>query len=175
MTTSELGPLTKASLAVGELTISLAIVLYDLRNSQHYNSAVGRAEHLEAIIGFDRFGSDQCRGLFGSRRDTTHNMKSKGLDHFLGLSIRHSQTLALVYTAVIGAWIWAVFHQVAVGAQRVCSDNWFQTAPHGQWVALVAAFAATAMVFLGYRRHDRPSQVGLEADAAPEPGAASMK
>jgi len=93
-------------------------VLYDLRNSQHYDSAVGRAEAMETMLGLDTFGSDQHPGLFGSRRDTTRNMKAKGLDRFLRLPVRHGQALALVYTVVIGAWIWAALQEAAVALER---------------------------------------------------------
>ena len=132
LATSELGPLHKASLAVGGMIFSLGIVLYDLRNSQHYNSAIGRAEALERALGCDRFGFDQHPGLFGSRRDTTRKMEAQGRNHFLGLRVRHSQALALVYTAVIGAWMWVVLHQAAVGLQGEGGDNWIQTAPHAE-------------------------------------------
>jgi hypothetical protein len=47
LASSELGPLTKASLALGGLIFSLGIVLYDLRNSQIYNAAIGRARPLK--------------------------------------------------------------------------------------------------------------------------------
>ncbi len=163
LATSELGPLTKASLAVGGLTFSLGIVLYDLRNSQHYNSAIGRAEQLETFLGFDTFGSDQHPGVFGSRRDTTRNVKAKGLDHFLGLPVRHGHALALVYTAVIGAWIWAILQQAAVGVQNEDSGNWFRTAPHLQWLALAAATVLTGCVFRLYLRHDRPVAAAAKA------------
>lgn len=61
LATSGLGPSTKAALAIGGLIFSIGIVLYDLRNSQHYNSAVGRAERLEAALELDQFGSDKSR------------------------------------------------------------------------------------------------------------------
>jgi hypothetical protein len=156
LTASGLGPLSVVTLALGGLTFSIGIVLYDLRNSQHYNSAVGRAEHLEAALGFDTFESDKHAGVFGSRRDTTRNMRATGRDRFLGLPVRHGQALALVYTAVIGAWIWAILQAAADGLQSDDSTNWFRTGSHAQWLALAAAALATAFVLRQYSRHDPP-------------------
>ena len=101
LTSSELGPLTKATLAAGGLMFSLGIVLYDLRNSQHYNNATSRAEQLEQVLGLEKFGSDKNPGLFGSRLDTTKNMKAKGRDHwthaysmvFAGAGVRGGQVI----------------------------------------------------------------------------------
>ena len=158
LTSSELGPLTKATLAVGGLMFSLGIVLYDLRNSQHYNSATGRAEQLERVLGLEKFGSDKNPGLFGSRLDTTQNMEAKGRNHFLGIAVRHGQALALVYTAVLGAWIWAILQQAATGFEKSDSGSWLRTSPHAQWLALLLSATLTFGVFKLYLRHDPPQE-----------------
>jgi hypothetical protein len=83
LASSKLGPLTKASLALGGLIFSLGKVLYDLRNSQIYNAAIGRAKALEVVLGFDVCEDDENPGLFGSRADTIRRKQEKGLDRFL--------------------------------------------------------------------------------------------
>lgn len=165
---SELGPLTTATLGFGGLCFSLGIVLYDLRNSQHYNSAIGRATELEKVLGFDVFAPDRHPGVFGSRRDTTSNVKADGRDHFVGLSVRHGTALALVYTAVIGAWIWVVLRAAADGFADGASDSWLRVEPHGQWVALGVTTLLTVLVFRGYRRHDPPPSDAKSGKSAPK-------
>jgi hypothetical protein len=165
LASSKLGPLTKASLALGGLIFSLGKVLYDLRNSQIYNAAIGRAKALEVVLGFDVCEDDENPGLFGSRADTIRRKQEKGLDRFLRMPVQHGSGLALVYTAVIGAWLWAVLQQAAIGLQELHSHGWLRTAPHLQWIALGAAMASTCVVFRSYRRHDPPRK----GPAAPVP------
>jgi hypothetical protein len=80
--------------------VTLGIVLYDQRNTQFYNGVIGRAKHLERELGFKRFENDTNVGLFGSR--SAHSRQ-----YFFGLPVGHDLGLALVYSTVLGAWVFA--------------------------------------------------------------------
>ena len=83
------------------LIVTLGIVIYDQRNSQFYNGAISRAQHLEKELRLPKFEGDKNRGLFGSRDD--HQRQ-----YFLLLPVWHGLGLALVYGPVLGAWAFAV-------------------------------------------------------------------
>lgn len=104
----------KGALAGLGFFVTLGIVLYDQRNSQFYNGAITRAQRLEEKLELDRFGGDKHRGLFGSRKD--HPTR-----HVLGLPVGHDLGLALVYSPVLGAWVFAM---VRAGAE---SPAWVAT------------------------------------------------
>jgi hypothetical protein len=80
--------------------VTLGIVLYDQRNTQFYNGAMARAKHLERELRFKRFENDKNVGLFGSRR-------SHPKQYLFGLPVGHDLGLALVYSTVLGAWVFA--------------------------------------------------------------------
>ena len=90
----------KFGFAVLGFFVTLGIVLYDQRNTQFYNGAIARAKHLEQELGFKRFENDTHVGLFGSRGD--HSQQ-----YFFGLPVGHDLGLALVYSTVLGAWVFA--------------------------------------------------------------------
>jgi Domain of unknown function (DUF4440) len=80
--------------------VTLGIVLYDQRNTQFYNGAITRAKYLECDLNLERFSTDEHRGLFGSR---DHHSRRR----FFGLTVRHDLGLAFIYSAVLGAWVFA--------------------------------------------------------------------
>jgi hypothetical protein len=80
--------------------VTLGIVLYDQRNTQFYNGAIGRAEYLEQELGFMRFENDENVGLFGSRG-------SHPKQYLFGLPVGRDLGLGLVYSTVLGAWVFA--------------------------------------------------------------------
>jgi Domain of unknown function (DUF4440) len=88
----------KVALAGLGFFVTLGIVLYDQRNTQFYNGAISRAQHLEEDLHLARFETDEQRGLFGSRDE--HQRK-----RFFGLPINHDVGLAFIYSAVLGAWV----------------------------------------------------------------------
>jgi hypothetical protein len=104
---------------------TLGIVLYDQRNTQFYNGAIGRVQELEKKLGFEPAGGDREGGLFRSR-------KEHATRHLFGLPINHDLGLALVYAPVLGAWVFAA---VLEGGQTT------------DWLALIAGVTA-ALAFL---------------------------
>jgi hypothetical protein len=127
LTNASLHESEKVALAGLGFFVTLGIVLYDQRNTQFYNGAIGRAQHLEDALNLERFETDEHRGLFGSRRD--HPTR-----RFFGLPVGHDLGLAFVYSAVLGAWVF--------GAVRAGADS--PTAA----VAAGASFAALAFLQL---------------------------
>jgi hypothetical protein len=115
----------KVGLAGLGFLATLGIVLYDQRNTQFYNGAIGRVQELEKKLGFEPAGDDREGGLFRSR-------KEHATRHLFGLPINHDIGLALVYAPVLGAWAFAA---VLEGGQS------------RDWVALIAG-AAVALAFL---------------------------
>ena len=104
--------------------VTLGIVLYDLRNSQFYNGAIGRAQFLEEQLGFQPAGRDRQGGLFRSRDEHPRQ-------RFLGLPVRHGLGLSLIYSAVLGAWVFSAAH-------AWWSDHAGRSIAAGAAVALVA-------------------------------------
>ena len=90
----------KAGLATLGFLATLGIVLYDQRNTQFYNGAIGRAQDLERRLGLKPAGGDREGGLFRSRRE--HPTR-----HILGLPVGHDLGLALIYSTTLGAWAFA--------------------------------------------------------------------
>jgi hypothetical protein len=80
--------------------VTLGVILYDQRNTQFYNGAIGRAQHLEEELGLLAFEKDKNVGLFGSRMDHTKH-------YLFGLPVGHDLGLALIYSPVLGAWVYA--------------------------------------------------------------------
>jgi Domain of unknown function (DUF4440) len=106
--------------------VTLGIVLYDQRNTQFYNGAIGRARYLENALDFGAFGTDDHRGLFGSRAD--HPTR-----RFFGLPVGHDLGLALIYSAALGGWVFVVADAV---------ELW------PNWVALAIGSGFASLAFL---------------------------
>lgn len=98
LTNADLDGTEKGALGGVGFLVTLGIVLYDQRNTQFYNGAISRAQLLEDKLNLDRFETDDHRGLFGSRDDHPRR-------RFLALPVRHDLGLALIYSAVLGAWV----------------------------------------------------------------------
>jgi hypothetical protein len=133
---SDIGRWETVALAALGFVVTFGIVLYEKRNTIFYNGAIGRAQFLEERIGFERFGGDEHRGLFGSRRD--HRPR-----WFLGLPVQHDLGLALVYCPALGAWVFAAVHAI-----------W----PARPWIALIAGLVSACIFFVEFAwKGDSPS------------------
>lgn len=148
----DLTALERGFLSAGGLVFLLGISMYDLRNTQHYNSAIGRAEFLEETrLRFAKHPKDSHVGVYGTRRDTTANVKRKRKHRFglgrtgVGLPIRHGTGIAMAYGAALGAWVWALASAIADGR------GWTGA---GRWWPMFAGALATAWYILEYRRID---------------------
>jgi hypothetical protein len=125
ITSATLGRSQKAVLAALGFLVVLGIVIYDQRNSQFYNGAIGRAQFLERDLGLVAAPGDHAGGLFRSRAE--HPTL-----HLLALPVRHGLGLALIYSPVFGAWVCAGVYAI-----------W----PNHAWLAAISG-AAVAAVFL---------------------------
>jgi hypothetical protein len=115
---------------MGFFTI-LGIVLYDLRNSGLYNAAVHRAKVLEKVMGCVRYGTEiiEVTDLDRKRSDQTIPIDAVGLTavrfrpqepggahyqraisflRFLGFEVSHDPALALIYSVLLGAWVFPI-------------------------------------------------------------------
>jgi hypothetical protein len=156
ISTDDITAIAQAMLGIGGFVFALGIVIYDLRNSQIYNGAIGRAMALEKTL-FDRYGGDCRTGLFGSRADTNDTHRARGTDRFFRLHVDHGTALTLVYTATLTAWVWVV---VAAGIDWLATQSWFLSSCMGGVNvdvagAIVTLFAA-AVLWKVRRKHDPP-------------------
>lgn len=155
---NEIEPIRRLALGIGGIVFLLGIVVYDLRNSQIYNGAIGRARELEDRL-FGRYGGDEHPGLFGSRKDSDATHAERGTDRFLRLPVFHGTGLTLVYSAAFGAWAWLVLdalaswlrHRGDVSWQPL---DWLQDDNNGPRVAMVLAVAAAFAFARQHWRHD---------------------
>ncbi|MDH3752276.1 MAG: hypothetical protein OEU32_00285 [Acidimicrobiia bacterium] len=80
---------------------SLAVVVYEVRNSQIHDRAVHRVKHLERLLGFrPSYAGLPPRGMFGER--------GTGGALFGVLFVKHDRALALIYGVVLAAWTWVL-------------------------------------------------------------------
>ena len=79
------------------LVATLALVIYEVRNSQIHDRAIHRLKHLEIVLGFrPSYRGDRPRGVFGERGDGAA---------LLGLvGVKHDRALAMIYGIVTAAW-----------------------------------------------------------------------
>lgn len=97
-------------LAVGllGLTATLGVLLYELRNSQLYDYALGRAQRVEAELGFRG-------GPFTDRPERTQRL--------LGIAtVDRDRGFALVYSAALAGWsylvAWGILRALEAGHAR---------------------------------------------------------
>ncbi len=161
ISSSDLPPPTQAVFGIGGFVFVLGIVVYDLRNSQIYNGAIGRATALEQTM-FDRYGGDVGAGLFGSRGDTARIHRARGTDHFLRLPVNHGTALTLVYTAALAAWAWVIL--AAIGDELLGDDGRVELAGRSfdegdvAWWAAGATLAVSVGFAWARHRHERRSE-----------------
>lgn len=127
---NEIEASTRAVLGLGGVAVVLGIVVFDLRNSQIYNGAIGRARVLENEL-FGRYASDAHIGLFGSRSDSRAAHEARGTSRFLGMRVSDGTSLTLLYTATLLSWVWVLLDAAAKGA-RTATAEW--NSGFGRWV-----------------------------------------
>jgi hypothetical protein len=105
-------PDDKLALAALGLIVTFALALYDERNTEVYDALKVRAKCLEAKLGFSPEQPRTSRRLrFFSRPLPTERWGFGGafLDRPLdSFAVSHTMALALVYGAVLGAWVYVL-------------------------------------------------------------------
>lgn len=79
------------------LVITVALLIYNERNDQHYGELIARARQLERALGL--YG-----GQFSHRSGTRLTL--------LGVKVNHSTAVYLVYQASITAWTFGIFYPI---------------------------------------------------------------
>jgi hypothetical protein len=100
LTSTGLGTAEQVALASLGFFVTLGILFYEQRNTQLYNNVVGRAEYLEETLGLSSAAEHEAGGLFASRKRAPRRL-------FGIVPMRHDRGLALIYAAVLGAWLFA--------------------------------------------------------------------
>jgi hypothetical protein len=79
------------------LVATLALVIYEVRNSQIHDRAIHRLKHLEIVLGFTpSYRGDRPRGVFGER--------GRGAALLGVVGVKHDRALAMIYGIVTAAW-----------------------------------------------------------------------
>ena len=149
--------------AVGFFT-TFGIAIYELRNSQLYEAAIHRAKILEASLKTLRASSKSAHaGLFNERPLYVEGEYGEGLPEeqwqhpkkhnvrlmrFLFVKVKHDQGLAMIYGAVLGAWVYLM----ADGARLVLAARDYWPKAHPGWAKIIVAILA-ASTFLIARQH----------------------
>jgi hypothetical protein len=162
--------------AVGFFT-TFGIAVYELRNSQLYEAAIHRAKVLETGLKVLRASGKSARaGLFNERPlyveeeygeclCPEHWQHPKKYDvrlmRFLFVKVKHDQGLAMIYGAVLGAWVYLM----ADGVRLILAAKDYWPKAHPGWSEIIVALLG-ASAFLIARQsfvyHDnhrfRPSE-----------------
>jgi hypothetical protein len=136
-----------AAVAVGALVAIVGIVMYDLRNSLFYDSAIHRAKALERELGLPKTNHVEPGahgGLFGER--------PRAPITFLGMRAWHDRALNIVYSGAIASWVGVLAASIASEADQPSTER-------DRW--LLAAVCA-AIAFVGFFR--AVARVGAQID-----------
>lgn len=92
---------TTLLVGIGGLLVSLAIVVYEVRNSQIHDRVINRIKHLERLLGFTpSYAGRSPRGMFSER--------GRGERLFTFFTAWHDRALSIVYGTVIALWTWTI-------------------------------------------------------------------
>ena len=133
------------TLVIGALgfMVTLGIVIYDQRNSQIHDATVGRARFLEDVL------------KFPARKGRSGHMSQRPDDNrrlFYLIAMWHDRGLALIYGAVLGAWMFPIAYGV-LDLWEDFSDTglyWSKYSAAGLLAALTAA-----VFFIEFQRLER--------------------
>ena len=120
-------PAELMSLGAVGLVATLGLLVYELRNTQLYDSAVVRAGVLESALELEG------GGLFGGR-------PKEGFRLFGAFEISHDRALGLVYAAALGGWTYLVVWGFAAAVHLAHPTAW------GGGAAIVVALVVAADV-----------------------------
>jgi hypothetical protein len=135
----------QTALAVGTLGLltSFGITLYEIRNSQLYDSLVHRARGLERLLGLVVLSKGNATGGMFSERP------ERELKLFGKIQVWHKLALAVVYGTVLGSWCYLV----------IASLFSLMGYPSDLGAALIAALLGTVLAweYLRLSKHGRPA------------------
>ena len=142
---------------------TFGVLVYELRNSEHYNAAIHRAKFLEGELGLPLATKRQTResggrwpsagGLF-NERPFVPKKGEEGFRLFRFVPLQHEVGLALVYGAAFGGWAYLVAHAVLVLSWRAGRTTGL--------LALVPAVLVGVAVLHEVVRHDKSPQMKME-------------
>jgi hypothetical protein len=94
--------LSKARRSVGILGwfVTLGLILYEVRNTEHYDAARQRLECLEEMLGFPATQSATKEGAPGG----AYQERPRRNYRFLGIRIVHDRALGIIYGATLAGW-----------------------------------------------------------------------
>ena len=119
------------------LVITVALMIYNERNDQHYGELIGRAKELERAL-------ELHGGQFSQRSGTWLKM--------LGVKINHSTAVNLIYQASITVWVFGILYPILDFGLRAFTTN--QPAfrpPSADSIVLLSAIISTLGVWLFFR------------------------
>src|SRR4051794_2857083 len=169
------------TLGIGALgfTLTLAAVLYDIRNSQLYNAHMHRAKVLEGLLccistggekmwsppsisGGKTFEQDEPKTPPTWQFGGVHTQRAISLGSILGFSISHGSALSLVYGVALGAWLFPVLRSASVSvglfAKYCClpSSAWLNGSGFvTSSASFLATIAGTIYFYSKLRSEDR--------------------
>lgn len=162
----------RPALGILGLLATLGIAIYELRNSQLYETAIHRAKVLERRLGMQGSASEiRTAGLFDER--PSYVRKNGGRLSFWLITVKHDYGLALIYGAALGAWAYlAIYGLLALPVPPAApwppqSEAWIRLVSAG--IGLAIGAASTTM----FAYHDktrlkqprpRPAPVAMRVD-----------
>ncbi|MFI7582058.1 hypothetical protein [Kocuria kalidii] len=127
---------TTLLVGVGGLLVSLAIVVYEVRNSQIHDRAIHRIKHLERLLGCTpSYAGRSPRGMFAER--------GEGVRLFRYFTAWHDRALSIVYGTVIALWMWTVL----TGTEDFV--GWFNTSDARYGLIVKAVVASVTGLAVG--------------------------
>jgi HEAT repeat protein len=160
------------------------VVLYDLRNSQLYNALVHRAKVLEGVLGCVGSGNEVMFSPSSAAehrldqqdpapppepprrlasRGGLHSQRMPGYDKLFRVKINHGTALAIIYSALLAAWLFPIVKAGGIIAghelQQYFSEDWSLTSGNGlttSVAALLVAAAAAVRFFRKLKGKDQP-------------------
>jgi hypothetical protein len=154
------GPLV--AVGILGLLVTLGIVMYDQRNSQLYNHALGRAKWLERSLNFEfhdsQGASKEKGGLFAERPGRSRTI--------LGIVVWHDRALGIIYGATIGAWVYLFFRGVLTTGWMVENHVWFVL--HPDRLALPSALFSGWLIYSQLMKYETKTGPAFKTEAGPK-------
>ena len=135
------------------LVVTAGIAVYEIRNSQIHDNLVNRLRHLERVLDLTPATHDpKAQGGFFSERATRQLYLTPATSDWsdssdfdtgqrrIALKVRHDAGLALVYGAVLAAWVAVLIWNAVLAVDATKGAAW--------WASAAAALAAGSLGWL---------------------------